>query len=295
MVLVSASAIGLGVLWQRAETQARVYQAGLNMGSYLKLGSVARDEGRVDQAVAMFEKAVELGARTPTTERAVSRFNYGANHQLAELYFLTGRGEEAEPYCLAAIKIAKDLSRENPEDLEWRGQLSFAYALQGQMAMSRESWESALEAFGEAAAIRKEFASRDPDHVGAKSDLAYALDAQGSCCRRLRRFEESLEYYSTAYEIRRELQELEPERIGRVIDLADVEGHLAVWHLSQNTADHDELARTWLERTRERISEVDKTPDGVQRAWDIQRIMSATEANLGLIRQRAERRADRAD
>ena len=92
LLLVIGSAVGMGILWQRAETQrqraetqARIYQAGLQMGSYLKLGAVERDEGRLEQAMAMFEKALELAGDDVAGDPVVDRYRIGAHHRIRDL------------------------------------------------------------------------------------------------------------------------------------------------------------------------------------------------------------------
>ena len=288
LIVLLAAAVGMGVLWQRAQRQALVYRTGLDMGSLLKLGSVERDEGRLDQAVAMFEKALELGSSVVTSDPDVLRFYYDANHRLAELYFETDRPERGTPHCEAAVKIAQGISRRNPEDPKWRRQLGFAFRLRGNMWSSRGEWDRALDDFDQAASIRKDLLVHEPENTSLKSELASVLLLRGWCQRKMANLDDSLEDYMTAYRLYLELAESEPQVIDHPIELSRIEAKIAIWHRSRGTSENDQVARDWLRRAEDRLRRLLDSGQVGSRQWDVQKLLETIKSNEDYILNRLE-------
>jgi len=295
LVILTGGLIGTTLMWRRAENVARTAQAGLEMGSFLKLGSVDRDEHRLDQAIAMFEKAIEIGRQAPTSDPFVERQRYHAHHRLAELYFETGRAGQAEPYCAAAVGIAEALVRDHPEDLEWRRKLGFSYILRGRMTFSHGQWEPALVYFNKAAAIREGLVLHEPHNAALKSELAFVRGWQGWCYRKLEQFDESFEHYMISHRILEDLVASHPGVVDYVVDLARSESKIAVWHLSQRTARDDQAAAEWLQRAGNRLIRLSEGGRGQARQWDINRVRDDIQTNRQLLSKRAEERASDLD
>ncbi|MBU0717885.1 MAG: serine/threonine-protein kinase, partial [Planctomycetes bacterium] len=295
VLLLVAALATVTTAWQRAERVARIAQAGLQMGSYLKLGSVHRDESRLDQAVAMFEKALDIADTVPTSDPVVQRYHYATLHQLAELHYALDDGDTADTYAKEAVDLAEAMVRYAPQDVEWQRQLGFSHVLRGKMAYSRNAWEQARRDFRQAAAIREELSLLDPDNVSLRSDLASAVEWQGSCCRKLRRLPESLQHYTEAIEIYRQNAELEPGVLDHVIAVHRVEANLATWHLSHNTPEHDDMASEQLKGVEERLRALLNSQEGDARRWEIGSLLDDVKENQQLILKRAAEHSGSAD
>lgn len=293
--LLVAALIGVTAAWQRADRIGRIAQAGLQMGSFLKLGGVHRDAGRLDQAEAMFEKAAEIGDYVATSDPFVLRHVYDAHHRLAELYFETGRTEKAVPHSEAAVDLAQDLARNDASNHEWRRLLGFSYTLRGRMALSQNEWERALDNFDHAASIYKDLISVDPNNSSLTSDFGLALNWEALCFRKLKRYDEALHHCTAAHAIFKELAEAEPDIINHIIELSRTEAKLGVWHLSQRTAQHDEIAAEWLKRAEDRLVALRDSGRADARDWDVQTLLDNTHMNKQVILKRVKERGGTPD
>lgn len=295
VVLLVAALIGVTTAWQRAEHIGRIAQTGLQMGAYLRLGSTDRDAGRVGRAAAMYEKTIEMGEYVATSDPFVLRHLYNAHHQLAELYFESDRADEAAPHCEAAIKLAEDLVRMDPQNLQWRRFLGFSHELRGRMAGSRNEWERALDDYDSAASIYKQLITLEPGNSSLKSDLAVVLGREARCYRASRRFDESLHSLTAAYVILQELAQAEPHILNHIVELSRIEARLAVWHLFQRTAEHDQAASEWLKHAEGRLVTARNSGRARDREWDITRLLEHIQKNEELILRRVKKRTEPLD
>jgi tetratricopeptide (TPR) repeat protein len=286
VVLLVVALVGVTVAWRHTARVAQLAQAGLQMGSYVRLGSAARDDGRLDDAVAQFETALEIYDEVPSSDPVIQRRRYDAHHQLAELYYEAATPDKADSHRDTALEIAESLVRDDPENLEWRRILAFSHVLQGRAAISRSDCQGALDDFGKAASIYQALVSSDETNAKRRYDLAFVFSLEGKCYRRLRLHEESHDRYTAAYEIYRSLAEAEPQVLDYVIQLARAEHKLGGWHLSQRTADHDEEASRWLDRATNRLATLRDTGKAHARDWDIRTILNNIEANRQLLDRR---------
>ena len=290
VALLVSALVGMTVLWQRAERNARTYQAGLEMGMFTRLGSVERDAGRLDQAVDMLEKAIEIGESTPTSDPTVQRFRYTALHELAELHYRNGNPEKAEPYCKAAIELAEELVREDPQNSPCRRFLGLSYALRARMAFSRGDWGHAVLEFETAASVYRDLIAREPANTRLEYELAVLLGEQGRCFQELKRFDESLQCYSVSCELYEKLLASEPQVADYAIELARTEARIAVWHLEQRTAQHDELASQWLRKAEDHLIELRKSGHAHGRERDLGVLLGQIQRNNQVIVKRRKKR-----
>lgn len=293
VIILIAGLVGTLLMWQRAEHVAHIAQTGLQMGSFVKLGSVDRDEDRIPQAVAMFEKAIEIGGTVSTTDRYVRRQQYEAHHGLAELYVgLAERGQpvdrdKARGHGEAAIQIAENMIKDDPDGLEWRRLSGFSLILGGRLALIDQEWQSALERLDRAAWLFENLLARGVDNVSVKSDLAFVHGLQGQCCRKLERFDDSLRYYTAAYDVNAELARLRPEVLDYQLDLSQSELKLAVWHMTLRTPEDDCLALNWLDSAGIRLTSVNASGRVATRKHDVERLLADITSNRNIISNRA--------
>ncbi len=291
MVVLVAALIGITAAWQRAERIGRIAQTGLQMGAYLRLGSADRDADRVDRAATMYDKVIEMGEYLATFDPFVLRHLYNAHHQLAELYFDTDRAGEAVEHSEAAIRVAADLLRQEPDNPQWHRFLALSHELRSRMASSRGEWERALRESQEAGEIYEALLLLHPENSSLKSDLAFALRYQGQCCRRLKQFDASLERYHASQELYEELTALEPGVTEHGIQLSRTEVFIATWHMFQRTADHDLLASKWLQQAEDYLKYLQGLGHTHRYDWDVKDLLDNIQANKALLLKRAERRA----
>ncbi len=291
VMLVVGSSIGMGILWQRAERIARIAQAGLEVGGFVKLGSAARDAGRFDQAIAMFQKAIEISEHVSSRDPYVQRHLYDAHHRLAEMFIDAASPGEADAHCQTATAIAEALVRRHPEDVEWYRQLGFAYKLRGRLAFAREEWENALADFDRAASIRGDVLALEPENASLRSELARIHNTRGECHLVLKRFDEALQHYTRAHELLQQLVESEPNTVDHAIQLTRTEAKIGVWHLCQRTSHHNHAALDWLSRAEDRLHRLRNSTEGPTREWDIATLLDQIQTNKELALRRINRQS----
>ncbi len=290
LILLLAALAGMAILWQRAERVTQIAQAGLQMSSFVELGSVARDEGRVDGGMAMFRKALEIAETVPSSDPMVQRYRYGAHYQLAQLHLGRDDPEEAASHCQEAIQIVEDMLRDYPNDPEWRRMLGSIYVLRGRLAASSQEWERAIEDLEQAVGVYEEVLARDPENAVHKNDIAYARNIQGQCYRKLKQYAKSFGCYTIAHDIFRALAREEPDNLHYAIELTRTETKFSAWHLSQKTPEHDREAAEWLDRSAQRLTELDASGRLGARRRDADQLNSVIQYNRELIARRAAKR-----
>jgi len=291
MLLVTAL-VGMTVLWQRAERNARTYQAGLEMGMFTRLGSVERDAGRVDQAAGMLEKAIKLGESFPTSDPTIRQLRYASLHDMAELYYRNGDPEKAHPYCTAAIELAEELVRDDPQNLQYRRSAGMSHWLGARMASSRGDWQAAADEYEIAVGVQRELIALAPANVRLTYDLAIVLGEQGRCFQDFKHFDESLRCYTAAYDLYQGFFTSEPHVADYAISLSKTEARLAVWHLHQKTAEHDRKASEWLEKAENRLIELRDSGRSGGRERDVRVVLDQIQANNQVIARRHKKREE---
>jgi tRNA A-37 threonylcarbamoyl transferase component Bud32/tetratricopeptide (TPR) repeat protein len=291
MVILVGALIGVTMAWQRADRIARIGQAGLQMGAFIRVGTEHRQAGRLDQAIAMLEKVLEIGDHVSESDPFVLRHVYDAHHHLAEVYIKIGRTDEAASHCEASVRMAEQLVATEPEELRWRRFLAISHELRGRVALAQKDSLRAYDAFEAVIRTYRRLLSLDPESTQLKSDLAFGLGLQGKCCRRLKRYDESLRRTREAYEIYWGLHEADPDAVGFAVDLARMESRLAVWHLSQHTEADDQTASDWLKQADDRLTQLQATGRAASHASEISGILDAVRTNQKLVLSRAEARA----
>ena len=290
-VLISG-AVGMAVLWQRAERDAKRYQAGLQMGMLTRLGSVERDVGRLDQAFAMLQKAIEIGKSAPASDTTVQRLLYTAHHELAELYYRTGELTKAEHHCTAAEELSERLLAGNAPTPHDRRLGSLSHVLRGRLAMERGNWAGAAAEFETAASVCRGLLAKQPDNQRLQFELANMLGDQGRCYQELGRDDECVQSYAAAQKMYEALVTSEPEVADYTIELARTEGRHAVWHLHRKSLEHDQAAARWLQSAGERLTKLLKSGRARGRERDVHVLLSQIEDNNQLIsKRRAKRQA----
>ena len=274
VVLLAGSLVGVTIAWRRAERVAAISQAGLQMGSYLKLGSVERDEGRVDQGIGMFEKAIEIYEAMPSDDPIVLRWLAGAHQRLADVYFGRNQPEKAVPHCDAMSKLAdKELSKK-PNDLEWRRLRIKACRLRGRQYYSDGQYTEALELFRSLETETIKLLQIEPDNISLKKDLATAFYWQGKVFFQIEEYETCIVLFEQSRDVRREISLVNSRDMDAFVVWSIAELNLASVYIKSGGSEHLELANSI-------ISELEK-------ALDDRGDIPSLAGNIGQIRQAIE-------
>ena len=295
LAVVSASSFWVIRSKLAAWKVARISAGGLQMAGLVKLGSARADEGRVDEAIALLESAVDVGNTVPGSDRVVWRYHYDALHRLAETYYDAGDLAKADHYAASASAIvAKALEQEldNPEWLRLRG---FTLRLRGLAAVAREDYASAHNIFDEGVAVRRTLLELEPDNTSLKAELASMLALQGTASSWLDRRDDALAELSAACRHYLQLIELEPQVVRHVVELARTEVRIGVLHLFYKSAVDDATAVEWLERARARLIDAKESDKPGTFTGLVDRLLNNIDTNQNIVIHRAERRSDRDD
>lgn len=291
LMIVLGSTISVAVLWRRAETAHRIAQAGLQAGGILKLGSVYRDEGRVDQAAEMFRKVAELIDRMGRHDPFLLRQAYDAHHRLAELYLETGRADLACMHVLRATELSRQLVAQEPNDEEWQRLAAFSWELRGRLHISHENWTAALMAYEEAARHYEQLVADYPAQDGLRYDQARALNLQTTCLWRLREVDRAHQVCNACITVLEDLVDAEPDVIDFSVELSRLQMKKAALFLDAKSPEDDGCAAEFLDRADAHVTALLASGTGKSRLNDLKELHEDIAQNQKLIERRLQRRA----
>ena len=147
VLLLAVSAITMGVMWQRSDRIARDATNSLAMGRNVRLGGLARDEGRVTAAIELCNEIIKIYStiKYPTVDD--HRSLYSAHHDLAQVYMQTGEIEPCKLHCETAMSIASSLAEANKGVADYQKMLGLANRLMGRYALVEGDHETAQSFF----------------------------------------------------------------------------------------------------------------------------------------------------
>lgn len=280
ITVLFAALVSVTAAWRRAETLSKLYESGLEMGAYVKMASVARDEGRVDQAIKMFEQAIQLtvfGDEDDSSKPLVMRHVYNAKYRLADLLLDLGRTEEAHEQVTVAVAIADSMSRTDPDHETWQLRRAFARMLSGKSAYARDEFVAARDEFRWAAEAFRDFSRKEPHNLNHRLNLGYVLGLLGKCHRKLSQPDAAHERFVEAATTLQDLVALEPQNAEYQIELARIEILLGVWHFDQR--DHDQAGEVF-HAARRRLTELLTSDQASSLARDIDALLEYIDATL---------------
>lgn len=286
VLLLVVALIGMTILWKRADRLATAYQGGLQMGSYLRLASVDRDEGRLQNAVELFRKAIEISEIVPVQDEKIRQLTFDVHHRLGELSLDMNDLTTAWKLAGSAMDLARQGVESNPQNAEWKRSLGIAYRLKGRLEFAAGHQEAALANHQKSKEIREALVRENPTNTNLKVDLASTYRLLGVCYRKLDQREESGKYQKAAVAIHRQLFEQDPKSLTRNVDFAIAEVSMAAWYMTDPQLRQDQDARRILENIEARLSKYEDQDAGTPRAWDIYRTLKGVRANLGILSRR---------
>jgi serine/threonine protein kinase len=286
-LLIVGSLVATTVLWRRADRIAKLARAGLSMGGYLRVGAVNRDEGRVDQARAMFEKVIELGNEISTLDETMIHLLCMAHNHLASLDRLDFA---AHPSALAhsetTIKIADQWIAGHSSDAETRRLRAGAYRMQGCIALDAKDYDRAAEKLSQSVAEFDALAAADSKNqslrfeaIQMRMDLARTFRGRG-------KWEEAFQMNSVARESLIQLCKEYPRSMDSLYELALCENRMAACLMTDKSGRSDSEASKLLSTARNRMQEALDSGRAKPLLSDVNRLIGDIELNKKKILER---------
>ncbi len=290
LLVIVVSLVVTTALWRRAEYLVETYQAGLEMGSYFKLATVERDDGRIEQAIAMFEKVIEIGERGGSQDPVVLRSIFDAHERLADLYLRRDEVAKAQPHVEAALQLANRSDWPGADPMQLMRIRYRAKQAEAMNWLKLEDYPAAVAAHQDVIAMVAALREQDPGDAYLLDSLVIAYQGLGGAQRRLGNLDAALGAYERGRELAAELVDQNPESLDYIVTLAISELQIGVWHLSLRTEEGDQAATPWLQRC---ASTLDSLPAARAAQSDVLRCRDALAKNHSLIeRRKAARRAE---
>ena len=292
LVLIAiASTIGMTMALHKVKESerqiqevARIAQAGLQMGSFVRQATAKYDAREPDAAIAMLRQAVDLAELVPTDNLHVRRQAYQAYYNLAEYYFESNQPEEAILYCQKAIELSDALQKADPTDLLFMRLGSYSRRLSGRVSYALGSWSEAIIHFEIMLAVREELAKREPDLLHRQQEVASAHIWIGKTARKNKQLDKAVLHDKVACTISANVLDAEPETAEYAILLTHAEVHLASDYMSYKTLAGTNFALEIFARARQRVSqELNTTPGQQNRIADL---IAAIDTNLATLNRR---------
>lgn len=284
-----AAATEIMILRRRAEHATTVARVGLEMGSYIKLGSVERDEGRVSQAISMYESALSLGDSVTTADPHVLRQLYSAHHHLAHVQIEQGLIGTARRHCEAAERMAQSLRSVDPANEEWRRIEALALILSGRMDGASLNWSDAAEKHQAALGILTEVQTRNPSNHCLRADYARALALLAKSREKQGYIDAAECLYDDVGDIYADLHAAQPDVFDHAIEMSRTRLRSAVLLLRRNTLAGDEDASMMLQSARIQLQELVKDPQAKARQKDLDELLDTLYQNDRVAEKRAAR------
>lgn len=86
IVVLVAGAVGTSIMWLRADRLAKDYLTSLGSAGFMRLGGIARDEGRVEDAIEMLLQSTEMFTRVRNPDADTLRLIAQSHMQLADYF-----------------------------------------------------------------------------------------------------------------------------------------------------------------------------------------------------------------
>ncbi len=290
LVLIIAGLISSLVLWQRAENAARLAQVGVQMGAYARLASVQRDEGRVDQAMALCRMTIEFGEQVRNPDAVVNRLLYAAHHSLALDYLKRpGEMEECLKHTAAASRIANELSQAHPEEPEYRRMLAFAKRLNGRIAANRSDWPVAEAELKESADLFMTLTKDQPPGEDAAPIVFEAAKSQqilGRVLLKSGRLAEGMRLLEKVQAIMSEVCAAYPDSMDFLLDLISTEDIMVEHLLRGKTREQNDQAAELLVRIDARLKDAFDRRIADRRLRAVTQLVDAVEQHKEVVNMR---------
>ncbi len=290
ITLLVSSLVGMTVLWRRAEHVAKIAQTGLQMASFLRLGTAHRDEGRTEQGMALFDKVIEIGEFADTTDPSVLRHLYDAHYRLAKLDIRRLNFNDADAHCVTAINLAENLILQDSKNLQWQRFVGLSYQLRGRIGFSKKNWAKALASLSEAKAIYAKLQIAEPLNDSLRSEMAILLRLIADCHRKLKHMDIAFEHYTKARDTYLNLTKLHPDVIEYKIEYHRSKAMIAIWYIAQRTPEDDAKAVQLFTDVKRHLRELASSTQRRNYLISIEAILENIDSNMNIPSKRKDKR-----
>ncbi len=268
-ITLTAATGGMAYLWRRSERARIVAQTGLEMGGFLKLGSVYRDDNRVDQAVRMYEAALSLGSRLDTDDPHVLRQLCDAHGLMASLLMTRHMIEEARPHCDAALVVSRRLRQQAPEDPEFLRLEASALHSAANLANREKRRAKAVALYEQSLEIQQKLLAANPESVHLIKDVAGGRLMLAGVHLNLREYDRAEELYRQAGAMYADLCERHPDVTEYHINRLRTDLGFSMLHNHKMTAEDDAASAEILFAAHRELMALARTPGGRSHAREI--------------------------
>jgi tetratricopeptide (TPR) repeat protein len=246
------------------------------MKGSIQSASVSRDQGRIHDAIALFREVITLGEAAAGSDPTVRRFVFEAHLRLSDLMISEKMFAEAEPHCHSALDLAMQESARDESNEDWQRHLGFAYRSAGRLALAQGRVEEANLLAESLVPLRRRLADAHPENDKLQLELSLALTLLAKCSSKNGDHARAWELHSESHHILSNLATCDPDNEDFAVELAFSRHHLAVWHMRQQTPEHDAQAEGLLHSVEQLVA----NDVGKNRAWEMQQLREATQTNL---------------
>jgi serine/threonine protein kinase len=265
------------------------------MCAYYRTGLAERDRGMISDAIARFERGVEVSqilAKLDPMATTWDRNRFLLHHELARLQLNRKDLAHAHENCVLATELADRAASGSANAPDTREDLALAAILQGRLYLDDGDTECALLAFERAAGLREALAAQFPSIPVYLQQLAEAHYWLGAANRKLGRLDEAQPRYERALAYYSRLSD-------RDFDVENGTNHLraqlnlAVLFMNYNRTDMDDRARELLNSTAQQLDQIRSSDRflGNERRFD--QIESALNSDIAILEKRDNARQPR--
>jgi len=292
LLILIASTIAIFFAWRRAENVVRIAQAGLEMGAFNRLGTVARDEKRLADAISLFEKAAEIGAREVSDDPVVLRMAAMAHWSIALVSLPDDESSNSVDWpevfsnLDAADRLTNRLSRVAPNEPMTRFTQAYIRHVRGFVNLKAGRIAAAVAELNDSAQALAQLASFDPSNDALVLAQAIAWGNAGQCWRILNRPAEAHDAYCKSLDLAASVWSADPKRFDAAMELCRAEDRLAGWHIRKRTRRDDESAFAFDSHAESRLRRLGRQGFLASRARDCDSLMPSIIHNLEIVHSR---------
>lgn len=294
VLLLTAGILGTALMWRRADKLRQDYLRSLHAAGLQNRAAVVRDEGRIDDSIALQLKSLEISSSIPNPDGETLRFRAQAHLDLIWLYKMRKQLDEGYQHAGAAMQIARDYLEDHPDDLLWKELLAAALYKDADLLLvpskpGAQALEQAKVNLEESLELSNFLVKTDPNNVLWQSDLIKTLSLLGWCHQERKvkgHMDFAREHIFRAYEIACQLYEHDPDSLDRLIVLGYAEYGVATWYMRFVPLHYKQTAVKYFHLLLTRLDEFKKTHVISARSKDFDDLYSHIEQNLGIIKKR---------
>lgn len=178
-----------------------------------RLGGVLREMGRLDEALARFESALDAAIRVERIDPGQSRIRSVAHNEVGMTLVRLGRAEEALPHYETSMRIRTEAVEREPESTRAQRDLALVHH---RLADVRRSTGDPVGALGHDMAALRTLAAlqrAEPEDARARFDLSVAETKTADSLDDLGRSEEALAAWERSLVLRRDLMRDHPTNL----------------------------------------------------------------------------------